>query len=412
MKVHFMGIGGSGMSGVAMLASKMGYSVTGCDLEGSTAYQKKVSKGHSKDHLKDIDLLVVSPAVIYQNKKHLEYSTAKTRKMVMTWQEFLGKYLMKDKKVIAVTGTHGKSTTTAMVGKMLVDVEFDPSVVVGARVEEWSGNARYGKSDWFVVEADEFFDNFLHYSPDVIILNNIEFDHPDYFKDEDQVLESYKKFISNLKKGGKIIANKTPLNIKPIKTNRTFNLKVMGEHNQQNARMVFALGKYLNIPEKKIVNSIENFEGIGRRMQLLGRSKTGFIIYDDYAHHPTAIKTTLEGLRAEYKQSLASYTGKKIWAIIEAHGYSRTSKLLEQYKGVFDGVDGVIVGPIFKARDKSTFGMTPKSIVSVSAHNNIFAVDDFKKIADLVRSKVGSDDIVIVMGAGKSYTWAKELLKI
>jgi UDP-N-acetylmuramate--alanine ligase len=143
-KIHMMGIGGSGMSGVALLASKMGYEVTGCDLEGSTAYSENIFKGHSAEHLKKTDLLVVTPAVYYQNAKNPELLEGEKRKIVVTWQEFLGKYLCDGKKVICIAGTHGKSTTTAMAGKLLTDAGLDPLVIVGATVPEWNGNARYG----------------------------------------------------------------------------------------------------------------------------------------------------------------------------------------------------------------------------------------------------------------------------
>ena len=188
-KLHFVGIGGSGISGVANLAEKFGYKVTGCDLE---------TGGHSVDHIKGVDLVIVSPAVFYQNNNHPEILEAKKQKKLMTWEEFLGKVLLKDKKLICVAGTHGKSTTTAMVGKLLIDNGFDPVVVVGAKVPEWNSNSRFGKGEYAVVEADEFNNNFLFYKPEIAIINNIEFDHPDFFKNENEVRASFHKFISNI----------------------------------------------------------------------------------------------------------------------------------------------------------------------------------------------------------------------
>jgi UDP-N-acetylmuramate--alanine ligase len=198
MKLHFLGIGGSGVAGVAKLAKKFGYEVTGCDLEESTAYGEKIYKGHNVDHLKDIDLLIVSPAVYYQNSKNPELVEGEKRGIVMTWQEFLGKILLKDKKLICIAGTHGKSTTTAMAGKLLIDNGFDPVVVVGANVPGWAGNSRFGEGEYAVVEADEFNNNFLNYHPEIAIINNIEFDHPDFFKNEKEVQDSFDKFIKNL----------------------------------------------------------------------------------------------------------------------------------------------------------------------------------------------------------------------
>ncbi len=395
-KVHFIGIGGSGVSGVAALALKMGYEVTGCDLEKNTAYASNVFQGHDSVHIKDCDLVVVSPAVFFQTKKIPEVELAKKDGKLMTWQEFLGKVLLKQKKLICIAGTHGKSTTTAMAGKLLVDNGFDPIVVLGAMVPEWGGNSRFGNGEYAVIEADEFNNNFLHYNPDIAIVNNVEFDHPDFFKDEEDVKKSFENFKKNLVGEKVLITQEDSLNKK-------FNLKVLGSHNQKNANMVFLLGKTLGIEETKIIESIEGFVGISRRMELIGE-KNGIKIYDDYAHHPTAIAATLEGLRRAYPQS-------KIWTIVEPHGYSRTNSLLSSYKGVFDQADNVIIGPIFKARDVETFGMTPDVVAEASEHKEIVGVDSFEKIKDIIVDESKTGDVVIVMGAGKSYVWAKEILK-
>lgn len=426
-KVHFMGIGGSGMAGVAKLADQMGFEVTGCDLEASTAYTKenapgfagKIFKGHDTSHLKEVDLVVVSPAVIYQNSKHPEFIEAKKEGKVITWQEFAAKFLAKGKKTICVAGTHGKSTTTAMAGKLLIDAGFDPTVVLGAKVTDWGGNSRFGKGEYFVIEADEFYDNFLHYNPEIIILNNIEFDHPDYFKTEGDVFVSFTKFVKNLigrkivianidSKGVTKLLNKLDLSqIKLIKVSSKFDnprlsLKVFGEHNVQNALGIAALGKILNINEGKIIDSLQSFSGIERRMQLIGETKSGVKIFDDYAHHPTAIKATLKGLRKEFKSAT-------IWVVVEAHGYNRTHALLNYYRRAFDEADRVIIGPIFKARDKETFGMTPKSIASASGHDDVRPVGSFPQIKNILKREVKKDDIVVVMGAGESYKWAREI---
>ncbi len=396
-KIHMMGIGGSGMSGVAYLAEKMGYIVTGCDLEESTAYTKNIFKGHSPDHLKDIDLLVVSPAVFYQNSDNPELLEGKKRGMVITWQEFVGRYMTDGKKLICVAGTHGKSTTTAMVGKLLIDVGLNPTVLVGAKVPEWNGNARYGTGEYFVLEADEFNNNFLFYHPDIIVLNNIEFDHPDFFKDEEEVRSSFDKFIGNLK-GEKILITLND------SLDKHFNLKVMGEYNQKNANMVFALGKKLGISDEEITKSLESFEGIGRRMELIA-DRNGVKVYDDYAHHPTAIKLTLEGVRERFSDA-------KILVIDEPHGYKRTKALLSEYGGVFGSVNKVIIGPIFQARDEVDSSITPEGVVKALKHKNAIGLNSFKEIIEEVNNESRKYDIIVVMGAGKSYLWAKEIAKI
>ena len=394
VKVHFMGVGGSGMAGISFLASKMGYEVTGCDLEKSTAYSSLSFHGHSPDHLKDVDLLVVTPAVYFQKIKDPELIEGEKRKIVLTWQEFLGKYLHKGKKVICIAGTHGKSTTTAMVGKLLEDAGLDPLVNLGANYKDWNGGARYGKGEYFVTEADEFFDNFLNYHPEIIILNKVEFDHPDYFKGEKQMLESYEKFIGNLIGEKILITTKDSLNKK-------FNLKVFGKHNQQNANMVYLLGKKLGIKEEVIIKSLESFPGIERRMELIS-DKAGIKVYDDYAHHPTAIKATLDALSEKYSK-------ERIWAVYEAHSYTRTKALLSKYKGVFDSADKVVIGPIFKARDSENFGICEESIKEASEHKDAICFNETSKMLKFLKDNLKSGDTVLVMGAGKSYLWAREI---
>jgi UDP-N-acetylmuramate--alanine ligase len=418
MRIHMMGIGGSGMAGVAFLASKMGYEVTGCDLESQTAYGKNIFKGHSADHLKDTDLLVITPAVFYQNKSHPEVLEAQKRKILMTWQEFLGRYLQKGKKVICVAGTHGKSTTTAMAGKLLEDAGLDPQVLVGANVPWWGGNARFGKGEYFVCEADEFNDNFLNYSPEIVILNNIEFDHPDFFKNEKQIFESFKKFINRLVGMKILIVNKDTAGVqKLLETIDTSDLKIIeyspkdqrlgfdlpipGKHNVANALGVVALGKFLGIDGKVIRKSLSSFSGIGRRMELIA-DKNGVKVYDDYAHHPTAIAATLQGLRELYPKA-------RIWAIDEPHGYKRTKALLPKYKGVFDSVDKVIIGPIFQARDRKDLSVTPQKVAKISEHPNALGVDSLDEIIENCKLEIGNYDVVVVMGAGKSYLWAREI---
>lgn len=397
MKLHFVGIGGSGISGVAKLAEKMGYEVTGCDLEASTAYAKNIFQGHDPSHIKGSDLVVISPAILYQDPENSEIKEARKRKILMTWQEFVGKVLTRGKKVICIAGTHGKSTTTAMVGKMLIDAGFDPSVIVGANVPEWGGNSRFGHGKYFVVEADEFNNNFLNYHPEIMIINNIEFDHPDFFKSEAEVKEAFEKFIGNLAGEKILITEKDSLHKK-------FSLKVFGEHNQKNANMVYVLGKKLGISDAKIIESLEDFKGIGRRMELIA-DKNGVKIFDDYAHHPTAIRATLEGLREKYPEA-------KILVIYEPHGYKRTKALLAKYKGVFDSADKVIIGSIFKARDKVDRSITPQKVAEASRHKSIERMSSFGQIIENWKLVLGNCDVVVVMGAGKSYLWAREIAKL
>ncbi len=455
-RVHFMGIGGSGMSGVALIAHNQGYKISGCDLLTETPYISILKKldvpifsGHSTDHLKDVDILTVTPAAYFQNADHPEVVLGKKRKIIMTWQSFLGRYLQKGKKVICVAGTHGKSSTTAMIALLFEKAGLNPNVIIGAEIKEWKANYRVGKGDAFITESDEFFDNFLNYHPEVIILNNIEFDHPDYFKDESQLLKSFAKHIKNLKglkilifnqdsvgiqKLFKILNSKTLENLrlygytvkdKPLVAvkksfkaenisldethtsfevkGKSYKLKIPGLYNVSNSLGVIILGEVFKVDYKILKNSLWNYNGIGRRLELIG-SPHNIKIYDDYAHHPTAIKVTLGALRQKYPK-------ENITAIVEPHTFSRTKALLSLYKDAFDDANKVIIAPIFKSRDSSDFGISGRSIVEVSKSKNVSYIDNFDKIVSLVKESAKSGDIIIVMGAGKSYELARNILK-
>jgi UDP-N-acetylmuramate--alanine ligase len=396
-KLHFIGIGGSGISGVARLAELYGFDISGCDKENGSAYASNLQKGHSEEHLKGVDVAITSPALFYLEKDNPEIAKARELGILITWQKFVADYLCSGKSVICIAGTHGKSTTTAMVGKILSDVGMDPTVVIGANVPEWGGNYRYGNGKYVVIEADEFNDNFLNYSPDYIVINNIEFDHPDFFKDFEDVKKSFELFTGKLKGEKVLITQKDSLH-------KVFNLKLYGKHNQENANMAFLICKKLGIDESKIIKSLEEFGGIGRRMELVGES-TGIRVYDDYAHHPTAVKSTLEGLRNVSE-------GKRIIAVLEPHGYARSKKLLDEYKGVFGGADKVYVGPIYAARDSVDPEVSPQLIAVKSGHFDAGGYNSFSEILENIGKNMREGDIYLVMGAGKSYLWAKQIAEM
>lgn len=440
-KVHFLGIGGSGVAAVAELAAQSGYEVTGCDINKETAYSKKLEKfgikalhGHSPDHLAGIDLLVVTPAVFFMNQDNPEILEAKKTMEVIPWQEFLGKYLHEGKKVICVAGTHGKTTTTTLLALVLEKGGLDPSAVVGATVDTWGANSKKGEGEIFVTEADEFNDNFLFYEPEIIILNNIEFDHPDFFKSEEQLLTSFKNFIKKLKGEKVLVINKDSklvqkvlseigsevgfklieysLNDAKISQNENgtdfeyegekYFLKLTGIHNVANALGVIKAAKHLGVDAKAINKVFGQFQGAERRLEFIGETND-IKVFDDYAHHPTAIRATIEALRQKFPT-------KKMWVIIEAHGYARTKAVLPLYKGVFDKADEVLIGPIFKARDAQNFGVSERSIAEASGRSDIFSSDKLDEMMERLKD-VRPGDIVLVMGAGESYKWAREIYK-
>lgn len=458
-RIHFMGIGGSGISAVAALANKWGYTVTGCDELEKTPYLDKVRslgikvfKGHNVNHLNESDLLVISPAIVYQNKNNIEYKKALSEKKVIVWNKFVGDRLLEGKNVVAVSGTHGKGTTTAMLSLILEDAQKDPNVLIGATVPKWKSNYRIGNSDIFVIESDEFYEKFLDYKPSTILINNIEFDHPDYFRDEEHLLSCFVKFVKLLRGDKNLIVNldsegvqkllrkitnihginiygytfnpKNPLGIKntincsiisKVPEGTTFSvysknppidsiyrLILPGEYNVSNALGVIIAAKIMGVDDRMIHEALVKFSGLGRRFEKVFE-KNDVTVYDDYAHHPTAIKKTLEALRQKYPT-------RRIICIDEPHSYSRTKALLKMYRGVFGFADKVLIGPIFKARDSKTFGVSGYSVVSKSNHKDIKYLNSIDKIIKHLKNEVKKNDVIITMGAGESYLWTEKIV--
>lgn len=390
-----MGIAGSGMSAVSQIAQAYGFEVSGCDLK---------SGGHSVDHLKNIDILAVTPAVFYQNSHHPEVEKAKKLGILMKWQEFMGKYLHQNKFVICIAGTHGKSTTTAWVGHLLEEAGLDPTVEIGAIDNAWKNNVRIGKSKYFVTEADEFHNNFSSYHPDVIILNNLEMDHPEYFTTLELLLKTYQDFINNLRPNGILIYNAdSPLihKLKLPKNSISYTLSefkseinLPGNHNKSNAMGVIKLAEYLKI------NFNESFTGVGRRIEFLGE-KNGIKIYDDYANHPTAFAAVLQALKETYPSS-------RLWTIIEPHTFSRLRTLLPELPASLKLADKIIISKIFASRETDPGNFSGSDIAK--AVNGQY-VPEFSDITNLVKSQTQSGDIIIVMGSGNSNKLSRQILE-
>ena len=435
MHVHFMGIGGSGMSAVASIALVYGFKVSGCDLSGPTIYTRylekkgvKILKGHDVSHLKDVDILTVTPAVFDLSPDHPELLEAKKKKMVLTWQEFMGRFLQEGKFVLCVAGTHGKTTVTAMLGLVLEQAGFDPTVELGAIVPQWGVNFRVGKGKYFVCEADEFNDNFLNYRPNLIILTNIEMDHPEYFKDFADVLESFANFVRN-SKNGILVTCWDDEGVQKLVRQRLNNwkggvikyslsqwkekkipLKISGDHSRRNVLGVISAAEVLGIQREAVKEALEDFSGLGRRMELVGELK-GVKIFDDYAHHPTQVAATLQGAREAFSKA-------RIWAVFQPHMYSRTKVLLDKFKNVFAPADQVIVVDIFASReagDKSKQTVHAKEVVKIIKNQNKRYIGKLKRTGEFLAENVKEGDVVICMGAGDIYKvsqWLTEKLKV
>lgn len=447
-KVHFLGIGGSGTSAVAALALAAGFEVTGCDINPNTEFTKdfpeeKLFEGHSPSHLRPqdvilekagikldpvdgnyIDILAVSPAILSKDPNNAEIKEAREKGIrVMTWQQFMGEYLEKGKFVIAICGTNGKSTTTAMTGLLLENAGLDPTVEIGAVVPKWGKNYRVGKSRYFVTEADEFNDNFLATQPDITILTNIEMEHPEYFKNFDDVKTSFLSFLYQTRK--KIIANledegvrqvleifqknkQKPYNPEIIdysKSSIHFELKVPGQHNRSNATAAMQLGLSLGVDAFKIQQSLMSFTGIGRRFEFLGKFK-GADIFSDFGHNPSKIRVTVQAAREKFPD-------RKIWLIYQPHMFTRTKVLFDDFVKVFREapVDQILILDIYASREKDTGLINSQDLVKAINRSGVSYIDQPENLKDFLQVVLKEDDIVFFMGAGDIDKIARDLVK-
>jgi len=412
-KLHFMGIAGSGTSAVAAIAKKYGFTVEGCDIDPNSAYIKnlidiRVRKGHDPSHIKNIDKLIVSPAILKSDPKNKEITDAKKLKIpVLTWQEFQGSYLQKDKFVIAVAGGYGKSTTTAMVSKMLIDQELDPTCEIGAKVIEWGTNFKIGSSKYYVCEADEYNDNFLFCEPDVAIVLNFAWDHPDFFKNRKALINSYIKFINQINKNGVLIVGEDPQlgevlpkirkDIKVVKVSDfgKYNLSIIGDFRKQNADAVLTLAQSLDLDIKKARLSVESFQGLSRRLEYKGSIK-GLRIYDDYAVQPHTVKTTANALKEKFPN-------EKIYLVFEPHTFSRIKIFFSDFVKVLKevNVDKILVTDVFAAREKGDKTNLAKNLSQKVGGKAVY-IENLPKSAKYIKDNL-QKGIVLSMGAGKAY---------
>ncbi|KKQ83330.1 MAG: UDP-N-acetylmuramate-L-alanine ligase [Candidatus Daviesbacteria bacterium GW2011_GWF2_38_7] len=422
VKVHFLGTGGSGISGAAAIAQSLGFEVTGCDLnphnEFTTQFKPdQLFTGHSSQHLSshigsgNVDILALTPAIFSLDPNNPELLAAKEKGItVMT-------YLTKDKFVIAVCGTHGKTTTTAMIAKTLEDANLDPTAELGAIVPSWKSNYRIGKGKYFVVEADEFNDNFLHLKSDITIVTNIEMDHPEYFENFEAVKESFKKFLLQTKQT--IVANlKDPaiaLILKDVmkQTSVTsfdysnddynLNLKIPGEFNKLNASAAFRVGLLLGLNPQIIKESLQNYTGVGRRFEYIGDYKNAQV-YSDFGHHPTEIKKTMEAARQKFPK-------QRIVLVYQPHMFSRTKALFNDFIKVFGSipVNKIILTDIYPSREADAGLVHAKDLVD-TANLDILVYHSKNELVEILGGEIKPDDVVFFMGAGDIDKLARKIV--
>ena len=402
-KVFFIGIGGIGISALAKMALSKGMEVSGVnDEEGKTidslqelGIEVNVSRG-ILDILPEADLYVYSDAWIYRGPEILEQAK-KTGKPVLSYFEALGQ-LAKKYKVIAIAGTHGKTTTTAMVAEILIDAGLDPTIIVGSFIKKFNSNFRKGNGEYLVVEADEYNRHFLNFHPFITVVTNIETDHLDYFKDLDDILNAFDQLLAESE--NKIVDYKKYLEKIPP-------LMVPGEHNRMNASAAFAVADFLGINEEIIRKSLAEFSGTWRRLDKRGITKEGTIVYDDYAHHPTEIRASLEALREIYPKG-----EKNLTVLFQPHLYSRTKALFEGFTKCFDDADKVLLLPIYFAREKKDESVSSEKLAEAMAEDGVEAqaFSDFESAEGAVFSLgLGPKDVFVTMGAGEAYLVADKV---
>lgn len=499
-RIHFIGVGGIGLSAIAKLMKEKGKDVSGSDLSRSLMVEKlekmgiKICIGQSEKNITpDIDLVIYTTAA---EKNNLELEKAREMKIkAISYPESLG-MIFNEHFGIAVCGTHGKSTTTAMAGLLLDDAGIDPTVLVGSVVPRFDSNLRLGKGKYMIIEACEYERAFLNYYPKMIILNNIELDHTDYYKDVDDFRSAFETFVGHLPEDGVLIANGDDKEIKNLKifskgefasgeknkndkvkfkiVNFGFNegndvrgydvmtgegetkfkvnfqgkdlgefvLKVPGSFNVCNALAGIALGLELGVPIEIIKRSLSNYSGIWRRFEIKGEYKPAStseehwrgkkaLVISDYAHHPTAVSSTIKAARD-------FYPGRRIFAVFQPHQHNRTKKLYNDFLKSFNYADLVILSEIFDvagreekedqnvsskvlAKDiiKRIVIASPSTSLRVNLERgnlalkseNVFYAKDLPETRKLIEEKIKPNDILLIMGAGDIYKIADDLVR-
>lgn len=446
--IHFIGIGGISMSALATIMLERDWRVTGSDLRESTLTDRLQAAGagityvHSADNVYGADVIVFTSAVKPDNP---ELVRAKELGIpIYTRAELLGDLMAEATRGIAIAGSHGKTTTTAMVGLMLDLAGCQPTVLVGGELEAIHGNVKVGNGDILVAEACEYFDNFLSLKPHVGIILNIDADHLDYFKDLDQIKQTFRRFAELIPPDGALIVCKDDANVRTIlpglgcpvisygldeeadwqakdvvlhaggseftvyhqgELMGSVNLKVPGRHNVSNSLAAIAVGYLVGLPMATIAETLEAYHGTHRRFEYMGEFN-GAAIYDDYAHHPIEIKATLAAAR--------TYSPKRLVCVFQPHTYTRTKALMQEFAYAFGEADLVVIADIFAAREKDTYGVHSGQLAEQmqTTHCNTRHIGSLQQAAEYLRQELRPGDLLITMGAGDVYRIANMLLMI
>jgi len=447
--IHFVGIGGIGMSGIAELLINLGYKVSGSDLKLShitKRLEKKggiIFQGHSKEQVEGASVVVTSSAIARENP---EVVRAKELTIPIIPRAEMLAELMRIKYSIAISGAHGKTSTTSMISQILNTAGLDPTVIIGGLLQGLDTNALHGKGEYIVAEADESDGSFLQYAPAIAAVTNIDLEHLDFYKDIEDIKDKFVQFINSVPFYGLAILNLDNEHIQNIlprikvrhttfgmtaqsdlqareidfQGNKSFfkvfhhekllgeiHLNIAGKHNIANALAGIATGIELNIPFKTIKKALEEIKGVKRRLEIKGEKK-GIIVMDDYGHHPTEIMATLTAIRESYKD-------KRLVAVFQPHRYSRTQGLFDEFTRSFYQSDILIVLPIYAASEKKITGVSSKHLcegIRKHGHKDVSYAPDFTQALSIITHKLKKGDMVLTLGAGDIYTLGEKLVEL
>jgi len=447
-KYHLIGIGGVGVSAIAEILHNRGYQVSGSDLKHSTLTDNLEQKGikiyftHEASHVDDVDVVVYTTAVGADNP---ELARAIERGIpCITRADMLGIIMREFKQSLAISGSHGKTTTTSMVSVVLSQSDLDPTLLIGGEVKEIGSNARVGHGDIIVTEACEYKESFLSFKPKISVVLNIEADHLDYFRDLNHIKDSFRRYISDTPADGVLILNGDDPNCLEVadaakcrvitfglsdtceyqatdieftssgfprfnishkgKILAALHLEVPGRHNIYNALAAFIGSTYVGIPAEEAALALSRFKGAVRRFDHLGE-RDGVKIIDDYAHHPSEVKATLNAAK--------NVPHNKIFCVFQPHTYTRTHELLNDFSTAFDQADVVIITDIYAAREKDTGLIHSRDLAEMirTSGKEAFYISSFEEIASYLKDHTASGDLVFTMGAGNINELGKLILE-
>ncbi len=450
-KIHFVGIGGAGMSGIAEYLHLQGFEITGSDISSTPTTQHlqdigiTVYNNHYQSNITSQDVVVKSSAVTDDN---IEIKSALDQGIPVIRRADILAELMRMSYGIAIAGTHGKTTTTSMVGIVMMAANLDPTIIVGGKVMNLGTNNVLGGGEQIIVEADEFDRSFLTLSPIIAGITNIEADHLDCYKNLDAIKEAFIEYANKVPFFGSIIAcldDKGIRSIIPHLNKRVITyglsegcdfraqhlrsisdndkpgiafiadhhgkelgevrLKLYGEHNVLNSLMAIAIAHEFDVPFATVSEALGNFAGVFRRCEYKG-IVNNVLFYDDYAHHPTEIMATLKGLK--------EVTDRRIIALFQPHLYTRTQEFAQEFGASFDNADKLIVAPIFPAREKPITGVSGKIIADAATkhgHQNVQYIEENTLVISQTLSTLGENDLLITIGAGDVYKYGEKIME-